>query len=262
MLQGVPAPPNPWAGPAPEQNPDGKIPVGDPYGYLNAQFNAPSSSMPTLTEKPSLGAPPPIVPLPPRGGDGSTGGNGPDPSYSGTTARIAVYIGMCASTMTFAALLSAMVVRRGLATNNDWHRLSVPPLLWWNTVALLLSSLAIDLARRALLAGLRPRFRALWLTGTALGTWFLIGQSINWKFLNDHGYYIQHNPASAFFFVLTWAHAAHVVGALAVLYFVAGRTLFFPFIPLNRNVMEVGAIFWHFLDVMWLLLMAVFVFWS
>lgn len=204
-----------------------------------------------------------MVPKPPRGGDGNSGaGDGPGPSYSGDTARLAVYIGMFASTVTFAALLSAMFVRRGLATNNDWHRLAVPPLLWWNTIALVVSSVAIDLGRRAFRAGQRREFRVLWITGTVLGTWFLIGQSINWKFLAEHGFYLQHNPASAFFFVLTWAHAAHVIGALAALYYVACRTLFFPAIPLNRNVLEVSAIFWHFLDIMWLILMAIFEFWK
>ncbi len=217
--------------------------------------------MATVTE-PSIGAPPPLRPGPPRGGSGDDNSRGRDNSRSGTTARIAIYIGMVASTMTFTALVCAMFVRRGLATNNDWHRLAVPPLLWWNTAALVLSSVAVDIGRRAFRAGRRREFRVLWLTGTILGTWFLIGQAINWKFLADHGYYMQHNPASAFFYVLTWAHAAHVVGALAALYFVACRMLFFPFIPLNRNVMEVSAIFWHFLDVMWLILMAIFVFWT
>lgn len=218
--------------------------------------------MATLTE-PSIGSPPPLIPVPPRGGGsgdnrGDNSNKGGDNSFA--AARIAIYIGMVASTMTFTALVSAMFVRRGLATNNDWHRMAVPPLLWWNTVALLLSSVAVDLGRRALRAGRRKEFRVLWLTGTALGTWFLIGQSINWNFLVNHGYYLQHNPASAFFFILTWAHAAHVVGALAALYWVAGRTLLFPAIPLNRTVMEVSAIFWHFLDLMWLVLMTIFVF--
>lgn len=164
--------------------------------------------------------------------------------------------------MTFLALVSAMVVRKGLTTQNDWHRLPIPPLVWWNTAALVLSSFAVVIGRRAFIAGRRPRFRAFWLTGTALGTWFLIGQALNWKFLAEHGFYMSHNPASAFFYVLTWAHAAHVIGALAALYYVACRTLFFPAIPLNRNVLEVSAIFWHFLDIMWLLLMAVFEFFT
>jgi cytochrome c oxidase subunit 3 len=214
------------------------------------------------TSKPSIGGPPPIVPKPPRGGGSGGNNRGPGRSSSGSAARIAIYLGMVASTMTFLALVSAMFVRRNLSVNNDWHRLPVPPLLWWNTIALVLSSVAVDLGRRAFLVGHGTKFRAFWLTGTALGTWFLIGQAINWNFLVHHGFYLQHNPASAFFFILTWAHAAHVIGALAALYYVACRKLFFPAIPLNRNVLEVSAIFWHFLDGMWLFLMALFQFWS
>src|SRR6185312_3604156 len=216
--------------------------------------------MATLTQ-PSLGSPPPVTPRPPRGHGGDGGNDGRDPSSSFHTARFAIYVGMVASTMTFVAMIAAMFVRRGLATNNDWHRMPIPPLLWWNTVALLLSSLAVDLGRRALRAGSRPRFRRYWLTGTALGVYFLIGQAINWRFLVNHGFYMRNNPASAFFYILTMAHAAHVVGALGALVYVSSRTMFFPAIPLNRTVMEVSAIFWHFLDVMWLLLMAIFAFW-
>ncbi|HVY94329.1 MAG TPA: cytochrome c oxidase subunit 3 [Bryobacteraceae bacterium] len=216
--------------------------------------------MATVTQ-PSIGTPPPVIPRPPRGHGGNGGNDGRGGDSSGRAARLAIFVGMVASTMTFIALVSAMFVRRHLSTNHDWHRMPIPPLLWWNTVALVLSSVAIDLGRRAFRAGSRPRFRLYWLTGTALGTWFLIGQAINWRFLVDHGFYMQHNPASAFFYILTMAHAAHVVGALAALIYVSCRTMFFPAIPLNRTVMEVSAIFWHFLDVMWLFLMAVFAFW-
>jgi cytochrome c oxidase subunit 3 len=214
--------------------------------------------MPTLTDQ-SIGPPPPITPAPPSGGRGDGNGSAGDPS--GASARIAIWIGMCASTMTFTALLIAMVVRRGLG-NHDWHRIPVSPILWWNTCALLLSSVVIEAGRRAFRSGSRPRFRVCWLTGTALGTWFLLGQSLVWFSLARRGFYIRHNPASAFFFILTWAHAAHVLGALAALYYVACRLLFFPAIPGNRTVIDVSSIFWHFLDVMWLLLMSVFVFWG
>lgn len=216
--------------------------------------------MATITQ-PTLGTPPPVTPRPPRGHGGNGGNDGRDGDSSGRAARLAIYVGMVASTMTFIALISAMFIRRHLAPYNDWHRMPIPPLLWWNTGALVLSSVAIDLARRAFRAGNRPRFRLFWLTGTALGTLFLVGQAFNWRFLVDHGFYMRHNPASAFFYILTMAHAAHVVGALAALIYVCCRTMLFPAIPLNRNVMEVSAIFWHFLDVMWLFLMAVFVFW-
>jgi cytochrome c oxidase subunit 3 len=217
--------------------------------------------MGTVTTQPSLGSPPPVTPRPPRGHGGDGGNDGRNDSSSGRTARFAIYVGMVASTMTFLALVAAMFMRRGLSVHNDWRHMPIPPLLWWNTAALFVSSIAIDLGRRAFRAGSRPRFRRYWLTGTALGAYFLIGQAINWRFLVNHGFYMRDNPASAFFYILTMAHAAHVVGALAALIYVSCRTMLFPAIPLNRNVMEVSAIFWHFLDVMWLVLMAIFVFW-
>lgn len=215
--------------------------------------------MPVLTE-PTVGAPPPIVPPPPEGGDGRNDNRDRGQSNAGA-ARFAIYIGMFASTMTFLALAAAMFFRRGLHPG-DWRHLPVPPLLWINTAALVASSVAIDLGRRDWKAGRAAEFKSRWLIGTALGTWFLVGQSINWGYLVSHGIYMQRNPASAFFYVLTWAHAAHVVGALVALYLVSWRLLRTPNRPQSANMVEVGAIFWHFLDLMWIGLMAIFALWA
>jgi cytochrome c oxidase subunit 3 len=62
--------------------------------------------------------------------------------------------------------------------------------------------------------------------------------------------------------VLTWAHAAHVVGALGAVAYVEYRAVRYQLGPANRTVVDVSAMFWHFLDVLWLALMALFVFWS
>ena len=61
---------------------------------------------------------------------------------------IGMIVLMCASTMTFGALIAAMILRRSL--NNDWHSMPVPRLLWWNTAGLVVSSVAFDVARRLL----------------------------------------------------------------------------------------------------------------
>ena len=59
-------------------------------------------------------------------------------------------------------------------------------------------------------------------------------------------------PSSAFFYVITWAHAAHVVGALAAVLYVEYRALRFELGPGRRTLVTVSAIFWHFLDVVWI----------
>jgi cytochrome c oxidase subunit 3 len=214
----------------------------------------------TLTQA-NLGGPPPIFPdLPPGEGDGEDRDRGPIPGNSRQTSITGIVVLMCASIMTFSALVSAMVVRRGL--NNDWGHIGLPHILWWNTGILLLSSIAIDTGRRLLRRNKRAAFNWFWSAGTLLGTAFLAGQAIAWWQLGQRGFYLRGHPSSAFFYVLTWAHAAHVVGALGAVMYVEYRALRFELGPSWRTMVDVSAIFWHFLDVLWLGIMGLFAFWA
>jgi cytochrome c oxidase subunit 3 len=213
----------------------------------------------TLTQS-NIGGPPPTLPDFPPGGGGGDDRDRPDRGGSRAASITGIIVLMCASTMTFAAFMSAMVVRRGL--NNDWHAIGLPRILYWNTAILILSSIAIDTGRRLLRRGKRFAFNWLWTGGTLLGTGFLAGQVIAWKQLGERGFYMAGNPSSAFFYVLTWAHAAHVVGALAAVMYVEYRALRYQLGPSRRTMVDVSAIFWHFLDVLWLGIMGLFVFWA
>jgi len=216
-----------------------------------------------LSELLGDGGQPPIFPEPPPGGGGGgdPDGHRPPPGSSRSAAVIGIFVMMCASTMTFSALVSAMIVRRGL-NRTDWHHIPLPSILWWNTAILLLSSVALDTARRQLRKGNRTTFNKLWTAGAAMGTWFLIGQIIAWYQLEAGGFRLVGNLNSAFFYVLTWAHAAHVIGALGAVLYVEYRALQFKLGPSGRTWVDVSAIFWHFLDLLWLGLMALFVFWA
>jgi cytochrome c oxidase subunit 3 len=210
----------------------------------------------------NIGGPPPIHPEFPAGGGGGEDRDRdrPTPGTSRQASITGILVLMCASTMTFAALVSAMVVRRGL--NNDWGQIGLPRILYWNTGVLILSSIAIDWGRRLLRGNKRRQFNIVWSIGTVLGAWFLVGQFIAWHQLELRGFYLAGRPSSAFFYVLTWAHAAHVVGALAAVFYVEYRALKYELGPGRRTLVTVSAIFWHFLDVLWLFIMALFVFWA
>jgi len=215
--------------------------------------------MPTLTQS-NIGGPPPTFPDLPRGGGGGDDRDRPERGSSRKASITGIIVLMCASVMTFSALVSAMVVRRGM--NNDWHKLPLPHILWWNTGILILSSIAIDTGRRLLRRNKRQAFNWFWSAGTLMGSFFLAGQFIAWKQLSERGFFLQGNPSSAFFYVLTWAHAAHVVGALWGVFYVEFRALRFELGPSRRTWVEVTAIFWHFLDVLWLGIMGLFAFWA
>lgn len=162
--------------------------------------------------------------------------------------------------MFFAALTSAYFVRKGLS--NDWISTPLPPILWLNTAVLLASSVVLDLACRALKSARREAFNRLWTAGTILGALFLIGQYLAWRQLNARGIYLASNPSSSFFFLLTCAHAVHLIGGMAALAYVDVQAIRFRLGPGKRTAVEVSTLFWHFLDGLWLFLMALFFVWG
>jgi len=202
---------------------------------------------------------PPPPPL--EGGWGGGGGDGFEGRGAFRRASFTgLYVLLAASTMLFAAFTSAMVVRRGLS--DDWASMAKPPILLVNTVVLLASSLALELARRALKSGGRSKFNGWWTAGTALGLLFLGGQALAWSQLNAAGVFISSNPSSSFFFVLTVSHAIHLLGGVSALFYVDVQALRLSLGPAKRTAIDISAIFWHFLDGLWLYLMVLFYVWG
>ena len=171
-----------------------------------------------------------------------------------------LFVLLAASTMVFAAFSSAFVVRRGLS--DDWATMHKPPILFVNTVVLLASSVVLDQSRRSLRSGDRSGFNLWWTIATALGVLFLAGQGVAWYQLKDAGVYVSTNPSSSFFYVLTAAHAFHLMGGVSALLYVDVQALRLRLGPAKRTAIDVTAIFWHFLDGIWLYLMILFYVWG
>ena len=167
---------------------------------------------------------------------------------------------LAATTMAFAAFTSAFVVRRGMS--NDWVAFPLPRILWANTVVLVASSTALELARRALKSGRRGIFNRYWTVGTVLGLWFLLGQGYAWRELREAGIFVASNPSSSFFYLLTAAHAVHILGGLSALVYVDIQALSLRLGPTKRTAVDVSALFWHFIDGLWIYLMVLFLVWG
>ncbi|HYL47274.1 MAG TPA: cytochrome c oxidase subunit 3 [Candidatus Limnocylindrales bacterium] len=152
--------------------------------------------------------------------------------------------------MFFMALVSAYIVRKGL-TNAHWIPLDVPRILWLNTAILIASSFTMSRSRSRFLAADEEGFRHWWSVTTILGVFFLAGQLIAWRQLVAAGLYLSTNPSSSFFYVFTAAHGLHIVGGILALLSVAYR-------PLHRltraTATEVVAMYWHFMDGLWVFL--------
>jgi cytochrome c oxidase subunit III len=202
---------------------------------------------------------PPAPPID-RGWGGGGGGNHDGRGADRRASFTGLFVLLAATTMVFAALTSAFVVRRGLS--DDWASMHKPPILWVNTAVLLASSIVLDRSRQALKARDRSKFNFWWTAATALGVLFLVGQALAWRELKTAGIYIASNPSSSFFYVLTAAHAFHLLGGVAALVYVDVKALRLQLGPAKRTAIDVTAVFWHFLDGLWLYLMLLFYVWG
>lgn len=187
------------------------------------------------------------------------GGDPVDPLlYRPPAARVGVIVYFGVITVLFALLSSAYVMRMGMPgmghdAMGDWRPMPEPPLLWINSFVLLVSSIAWEAARVAARRE-RPDLmrRALFGAG-ALGILFLAGQLLLWRHFALAGYYASANPANAFFYLITALHGLHLAGGLffwfrAVLGLRAGADVRLP--------IELCAIYWHFLLLVWALMLA------
>ncbi|PYV24206.1 MAG: hypothetical protein DMG27_13500 [Acidobacteria bacterium] len=192
------------------------------------------------------------------GGGDRLGGGGGGPDSRGWAGSVRVYrtgmwMALAAIVMLFAAFTSALVVRKGLS--NDWVATALPRVLWLNTAVLIASSVTFEFSRRSLAGD--PSFSARrfsrWLYVTlALGLAFIAGQLIAWRELASRGVYLATNPSSSFFYLLTGAHGLHLLGGIVALFYVALRARQLALAPAKRVVVDVTAIYWHFMDALWI----------
>jgi cytochrome c oxidase subunit 3 len=190
--------------------------------------------------------------LPPGGGDdGKSGGRSPRvPERAYFTV---VQLGLAGIVMFFMALTSSFLVRKGLG--GDWVSFVLPGVVWVNTLALLASSVTIQVAIRQLRRGAAPSFRQWWTLTTALGLFFLAGQFVAWRQLAAQGVFLVTNPSSSFYYLLTALHGVHLLGGILALLYVMYRR--WQRSRINQlTAASLAAIYWHFMDGLWLFLLA------
>jgi cytochrome c oxidase subunit 3 len=81
-----------------------------------------------------------------------------------------------------------------------------------------------------------------------------VGQFLVWRQMVEAGVYLATNLHSSFFFVLTGAHALHLVGGLIGLAVVVRRAFAFRLTPVNHEPLRVWALYWHYMDIVWVYL--------
>jgi cytochrome c oxidase subunit 3 len=168
-------------------------------------------------------------------------------------AKTALWVFLAVVTSLFALFISAYAIRMHVG---DWDPLPKPGLLWWNTGVLAVTSIAMQWTVMAAHRSDRNGVRTGLMAGGLLTFAFLIGQLVVWQRLIDAGYFLTTNPANAFFYLLTAVHGVHVLGGLVAWGRTSAKVRRGIEVGQVRLSVELCAIYWHFLFVVWLVLFA------
>lgn len=174
--------------------------------------------------------------------------------YKGTVGMICLII---AESAIFTIFVAAYLYYLGKSLTGPTPRevLELPIL---NSVCLLSSSATITFALRALVRGDIRRFGFWWLATILLGGYFLFGTGVEWHHLiYDKGLSIKTNLFGTTFYSLVGLHAFHVVVGLLALLIVMLLTLVGAMKREHAESTEVLALYWHFVDGIWIVVFTV-----
>jgi cytochrome c oxidase subunit 3 len=176
------------------------------------------------------------------------------PTLGMNPKKFSMWLFLLSVVMIFASLTSGYIVRKA---EGNWIDFELPPIFWFTTAILLLSSvthqLAFQNAKRDNLGAVKG-----WMVLTALlGLAFLVTQWYSWVYLvNINVYFSGNNVAGSFLYVLTGLHGVHVISAVIFVLVVTIQTIRFKVHSKNILGIELCTTYWHFLDALWIYLFA------
>lgn len=173
-----------------------------------------------------------------------------------------MWFGMVSMFMTFAGLTSAFVVSK---SRPDWlGTFDLPPALIWSTIAIILSSVTIHFAKNLIQKGENKKGMFLLIATLVLGIIFVIFQFMGFSHIvNVYGYNLTgptSNVVISFLYVLVSLHLVHLFSGIIVLLVVIYNHSIQKYNPLKTLGLELGVMFWHFLDFLWVYLFLFFYF--
>ncbi len=152
---------------------------------------------------------------------------------------------------------------------NDWFGVHFPWFSMLNTTILVLSSVTCQLGVHAAEQGRVGRSGSLlnigkwglreWYTLTfVMGAFFIGGQAFEYSNLAAEGFLPSTNAYSSAFFVATGFHGLHVLGGLIAFLLMLGRTYLTRIFTHEQAVHAiVTSYYWHFVDIVWIILFTV-----
>jgi cytochrome c oxidase subunit 3 len=170
--------------------------------------------------------------------------------------KFTLLVGIASILMMFAGLTSAYIVKSSQA---GWEQVQTPAYFWYSTVAILLSSLTVQLAVRSFKQREMKQYRMLLGVTFMLGVLFIVLQFLGFSWMWEHGVRFKGAGAGQFLYIIAGLHGLHVIGGIIALLITFMKAFFGKSKTYNSVPVEVLATYWHFVDGLWLYLLVFFI---
>jgi cytochrome c oxidase subunit 3 len=178
--------------------------------------------------------------------------------YKSRTAKsykLILLFAMVSMTMMFAGLTSAYVVSQSRA---DWAKnFELPSAFYFSTIAILGCSITFHLAKKAIQKDKQSTTTYLLLATLALGIAFVILQFVGFGQIVAEGYFFTGSASSittTFLYVVVVVHLIHLAGGIISLLIIIYNHFKQKYNSTQTLGIELGAMYWHFLDFLWVYL--------
>lgn len=164
-----------------------------------------------------------------------------------------LWLGIVGMVMLFGGFTSAYVVRHA---QGSWLEFEIPVLFYVSTAIIIVSSVTMNWAVSAVKKDEKV-FKIAVLVTLLLGLAFAVMQFQGWKSLVNQGIYFTGNGSNAsgsFFYIITFMHLLHLLGGIIALIVVYFKALADKYSSADYLGVQLCAIYWHFLDVLWIYL--------
>ncbi len=181
----------------------------------------------------------------------------PPPAPGGTPANPAVWVFVLSEMSEFAFFFIAFLVARALHPEifaaGPSHLNTVAGVV--NTLILITSSWFVANGVRATRDGGAPRTTAIWLALTiGAGLLYCVVKYLEYLWNMEHGVAMRANLFFALYYYLTFNHLLHVLIGICVIGWALVQTLLGSYDSHNHSGLEGAAIYWHMIDLVWILL--------
>ncbi|PKH50161.1 cytochrome oxidase subunit III [Tenacibaculum sp. Bg11-29] len=176
------------------------------------------------------------------------------------SAKPMLWISMISMVMFFAGLTSAYVVSM---SREDWVSFDLPQSFYISTVLIVLSSIMMFFSQKFLKKDNLKVSLLLLLVSFMLGLGFVWYQYVGFNELKAVGLYFtgpESTVSTSFIIGITFMHILHLLAGVIVLLVVIYNHFKKKYSSADMLGFELGAIFWHFVDVLWVYLFFFFYF--